>query len=324
MCRSGFSRSADGEQVGHERRPEVLVLDVDQPTRPGEHLAIGVGDAAFPDRCEWIAAQPGRIRPQHLHRVRSGRLGLRQRLRKIAPDELAGVVGPVDQHPHRARQIQNRAAVPPFPKRVLEIGYCRAPDGSLHVMPRRMLSVRGREFHRLPIAQVGRVVVPAPTEVDAAEEGDVAFGATRTAHDDQFLMVRSGSARARVEQHLATGVRQLPREFGILALALVAASPVANARSVRIRAPRAAPFRRIPHRRKFLPRRAFPRCPRDNRRNRPGRRARVRPSASRRRSKYTAPSISGSTVLPLVQARISVAGLRRSVLVRNQRWILAS
>jgi hypothetical protein len=131
------------------------------------------------------------------------------------------VEGPVDQYPNRARQIQNRAAVPPFPKCVLEIGYCRARDGDLHTVPRRMLSVRCRELHRLPIAHVGRVVAPAPTEVYTAEEGDVGLRATRITPDDQFLMVRSRSTRARVEQNFAPRVRQLPSEFGALTFALV-------------------------------------------------------------------------------------------------------
>ena len=88
-----------GEQVGDERRPEVLVLDVDQAARPREDFAVGVGDAAFAERGEGVPAQPGRVGAQDLDGVgararRVGQLG-----GQVAADEFAGVIGPVDQHP---------------------------------------------------------------------------------------------------------------------------------------------------------------------------------------------------------------------------------
>ena len=80
----GSRCSARPSNFGDERRPQVLVLDVDEPARAGEGLPVGMGDAAFAERRERVAAQPRRVGPQHLHRVGPARRRVRQRLRKVA------------------------------------------------------------------------------------------------------------------------------------------------------------------------------------------------------------------------------------------------
>ena len=61
----------------------------------------------------------------------------------------------------------------------------------------------------------------AAAEIDPAEEGDVRLRTAGMAHHDELLMVRPGPSRTRVQQHLASGLGQLARQLGVLALALV-------------------------------------------------------------------------------------------------------
>jgi len=217
----GIAAQRRGQQLRDERRPEVLVLDVDQPASTSKGLSVGVGDAAFAERSERVPAQAGWIRPQHLHRVRARRLRLGCRLGQVAADELAGVICPVDQHPYRAGQIQDSAAVPPFAEGVFEVGDSRPPHRGLHVVPRWVLAVATGEIHGLPVAGVPCVVVARAAEIDPAEEGDVEMGTTGVAHDRELLVVRTGPPGTRIQQHLTARVGQLPRQLRVLALALV-------------------------------------------------------------------------------------------------------
>ncbi len=128
------------------------------------------------------------------------------------------MIGPIDQHPNRTGQIQNRAAIPALPECVLEIDDCGTTHRGLHVVPRRMLSVHRGKPHGLPIARVRHVVPSATTKVNPTKKRDVAFRTTGKAHHDDLLMVRSATPGARVEQHFTTGVGNLPRELCVLTL----------------------------------------------------------------------------------------------------------
>ena len=207
--------------VRDERRPQVLVLDVDKPAGAREHLPIGVGDAAFAERRERVPAQPRRVGTQHLHGVRTGRCRFRLRIRQVPTDQLAGVIRPVDQHPHRAGEIENGAPVPTLAEGAFEIGYHRSLHSGLDVVPRRTVTVGVREVHGLRVTAVSSVIVPAATEVDAAEERDVLLVTVGKAQDDELLMVGACAPRTGVKQHLTAGLREHARQLGILTFALV-------------------------------------------------------------------------------------------------------
>ena len=68
---SGARRSASASASRRVRRPQVLVLEVDEPARPTQRLAVGAPDAALAVGRERERRPLGRIRAQDLHRVRS-------------------------------------------------------------------------------------------------------------------------------------------------------------------------------------------------------------------------------------------------------------
>ncbi len=208
-----------GEQLGDERRPQVLILDVDQAPCAGKCLPVGVRDAAFTQRREGVAPKPGRVGPQHLHGVGPCGRRIGQRLRKVAAGECAGVIGAVHQHPDRTGQLQHTAAVPPLAKGLLHVADGRATDRDLRVMPGRTIPVFRRKVHRLHIATVGGVVVSTPAKVDATHECDVLSRPVGASEDDEFLMMGSGTPGTGVQQHIATRLVDVAGQLGVLALA---------------------------------------------------------------------------------------------------------
>ena len=168
-CRPGLARSAEAIRCGHRPRPEVLVLQVDQGAGARERLAVGVRDTPLAVRRERVAAQPGRVGPQHLDRVRATPAALvRHRLGQRAAGHRAHVVRAVVELADRAGQVQDAAAVPALAEGVLEVVHGRAAHLGLDVVPRRPRAVAVREVHHLRVAVVLRVVVAAVAQVDPA------------------------------------------------------------------------------------------------------------------------------------------------------------
>ena len=172
-CSSGLSRSASGEQVGHLRGPQVLVLQVDEPATPPDRLDVAAGDRAFTVRRVRVGPSLGRIRPQHLDGVRAGgrgRLGARRQ--RPAGGLPAGEA--VAEHRDRIAQAQQGRIRPAFPERGVHHGHRRPADLRLHVVPRRTVTVAAGHPHRLRVTVVLAVVAPAVAQVDAADERDIA------------------------------------------------------------------------------------------------------------------------------------------------------
>ena len=217
----GLGAQGIGNEISDERCPQVLVLDVDQTARAAEHLPVGVPDASLTERREWVAAQSRRVSAKYLNGVRTDSGWLWERRRQLTTNQLAGVVGAVDRHPHRTRQIEHAAPSPSLPERVLDISDTRATDRGLHVVPRRAFAIPGRKVHRLRISCVLAAIVPAQSQIDAPDERHITLWTSRVSDDDEFLMVRSAAAGTRIQQDLAAGVRQLSDQLGILTFTLV-------------------------------------------------------------------------------------------------------
>ena len=66
-----------------------------------------------------------------------------------------------------------------------------------------------------------RVVIAAVTQVDPADERDVARGITGTADHDQLLVVAASPPGPRIEQHLPAVLVDLPDELGVGLLGLL-------------------------------------------------------------------------------------------------------
>ena len=117
--------------------PEVLVLDVDQRTRPPERLAVGARHAALAVRGERVAVAPARVGAQDLHRVRAhrGRLGRR---RGSAPGRRVGAAEPIGQAMDRVAG-ERLGILPPLPEHRLDVSHDRSPERQLDVVPRRLL-----------------------------------------------------------------------------------------------------------------------------------------------------------------------------------------
>ena len=62
-----------GQRAGRIGRPEVLILDVDQPPGSSERLEVGAGDASLALSRKRIGRMTRRVRSQHLDGVRTDR-----------------------------------------------------------------------------------------------------------------------------------------------------------------------------------------------------------------------------------------------------------
>ncbi len=210
-----------GNEISDERCPQILILDVDQTARADENFPVGIPDASLTERREWVATQSRGISAKYLNGVRTDSGWLWEWSRQLTTNQLAGVVGAVDRHPHRTRQIEHAAPSPSLPEGVLDISNTRAPDRGLHVMPRRAFTIPGRKVHRLRISFVLAAIVPAQSQIDASDERHIMLRTSRVSDDDELLMVRSAAAGTRIQQDLAAGVRHLSNQLGILTFALV-------------------------------------------------------------------------------------------------------
>ena len=210
-----------GNEVSNKRCPQVLVLDVDETTRAGKHFPVRVPDASLTERREWVAAKSRRVGAKDLNGVRTDSRWLRKGSGQLTTNELAGVVSPVDRHPHRTRQIENGAPSPSLPERVLDISNSGAADRDLHVVPRWTFAIDGGKVHRLRVSRVPAAIVPAQSQIDAPDERHVTLRTSRVSDDDELLMVGSAATGTCIQQDLAASIGQLSDQLGVLTFALV-------------------------------------------------------------------------------------------------------
>jgi hypothetical protein len=203
-----------GNEVSNKRCSQVLVLDVDETTGAGKHFPVRMPDASLTERREWVAAK-------YLNGVRTNSRWLRKRSRQLTTNELAGVVSPVDRHPHRTRQIENGAPSPSLPERVLDISSSGAADRDLHVVPRWTFAIDGGKVHRLRISRVPAAIVQAQSQIDAPDERHVTLRTSRVSDDHELLMVGSAATGTCIKQDLAASIGQLSDQLGVLTFALV-------------------------------------------------------------------------------------------------------
>ena len=175
----GIVAKGASEQIGDPLRPQVLVLDIDQPPGARHRLVVAARDAALTVRREVVFEMRIGVGSQHLNRVRSARGRIRRLLRQSARRQVRApqlVLDPGDRRQH----VQCRRVVPALPERRVQRADDRALYPQLHVVPRRMLAVALGHLHRLWVAAVRRVVAAGVAQVDAARERDVALGCVRS------------------------------------------------------------------------------------------------------------------------------------------------
>ncbi|WP_240917757.1 hypothetical protein [Phycicoccus sp. HDW14] len=201
-------------------RPQVLVLEVDEPACRPDGLVVAERDAALTVRgeVEAVAEQRG-VGAHHLHglagtlRRRRGRRLLGQRLRvEVLPlHEARG------EAPRVARQ--RGGVVPALAEGRLEVVDGRALHRALDVVPRGRRSEDLRHGDDLGVAAVLLRVTTAVAEVDPADVGDVARRVVAVADDDELLVVRPTRRHPHVAQALAARLvdepRQLPGLLGV-------------------------------------------------------------------------------------------------------------
>jgi hypothetical protein len=122
-------------------------------------------DASLTVRREWVAPKSRRVGAKYLNGVRTDSRWLRKRSGQLTTNELAGVVSPVDRHPHRTRQIENGAPSPSLPERVLDISNSGAADRDLHVVPRWTFAIDGGKSSPA-VSGVPAAIVPAQSQID--------------------------------------------------------------------------------------------------------------------------------------------------------------
>jgi hypothetical protein len=94
QVQAGVFAQGVGEQLGDLRRPQVLVLQVDQAARPPDRLAVAARDAAFAVRGEVVDPVGVGIGAQHLNGVRPAYRRVRRLLGQSARTQV-GAVQPV-------------------------------------------------------------------------------------------------------------------------------------------------------------------------------------------------------------------------------------
>ena len=190
-------------EVGDLGRPQVLVLDVDQPAGPPERLVVLPRDAALALRREGRRRRLRRIRPQHLHGARRRPAGDRGPATpmRLGTDRLAAQ-DPAHPVPRRP-PFERRPVVPALPERERDVADGRAANLGLDVVPRRVRPVGGIHLLRLRIPPVVPVVAATVAQVDAADERDVELRPARVAKEHDLLMMGAGPPDPLVQQHLA-------------------------------------------------------------------------------------------------------------------------
>jgi hypothetical protein len=111
---------------------------------------------------------------------------------------------------------QRTAVLPTFAEAEFQVAHSRSVDRQLRVMPRRPRPVDRRHRLVLPVTGVLLFIAPAVTQVDAAHEGHVAFGAGCVPDDHELLVMRAAQSNALVEEDLTAGCVHLLPEVAVL------------------------------------------------------------------------------------------------------------
>ena len=211
-------RQRPGEHVADMVAPEVLVLDVDQPSGASHRLAVAAGHAALAaagERVVPVEPQVG-IGPQQLDQVRAsrhrrrGRRLLGQRVRvEVHPRE------PVLDPPQRAA-AQRCGVEPPLAEDRLDVVDGRTADRRLDVVPRRVRAVLLRQGLRLRVPVVLGVVATRVAQVDPADVRDVARRVVTVPDHHHLLVVGPAEPHAHVQQRLGTAPLQVATQAAVL------------------------------------------------------------------------------------------------------------
>ncbi len=210
----GLAPQRVGEHLGHLRRPQVLVLDVDQAPGPAQGLGVPSGRAALTVGGERVAGAAAGVGPQQLHRAGAGGRRVRLRLRQVrgAPVEAAQHVRQhVPGHPGQRGRV-----LPAFSEHVLHVTHGRPAQPDLDVVPGGAATVAGGERLGLGVAAVHGVVAPAVAQVDPTDERDVGGRVLGVADDDELLVVAAHRPDPLVEQDLALVVVDVLRQVAVL------------------------------------------------------------------------------------------------------------
>ncbi len=208
-------------------RPQVLVLDVDQPVGLGDRLGVAQHHRPLALGCEVEAlGHDHRERADDLHHVVPVRP--RSRWRRLGAQRLGHQVLAVEQAGQEPTRVHRErgAVLPALAERRLHVVDRGALDGHLDVVPRRRRSVGLGELDHLAVAVVVRVVAPAVAQVDPADVGEVAARVVGVADHHELLVVRAAGAHAHVPQALAAGLVDLLTELAVPVRAVPEAVPV--------------------------------------------------------------------------------------------------
>src|SRR6266404_6800702 len=140
-----------GKRTGGVRRPEVLVLQVDEATGAAKRFEVRPSNAALALRREWVRRPLRRVGAEHLHGVRSvGRGRVPRRWQRTGMtrlvDQASGREAP------RIAMVERRRVFPAFAEGVCEVAERRTPHLELDVVPRRSGAVATVELDWLRIA----------------------------------------------------------------------------------------------------------------------------------------------------------------------------
>jgi hypothetical protein len=196
------------------RRPQVLVLDVDQVPGLADGLGVSARHASLSLRCERVATCAARIGAQQLHRMMPGWFGVGMLRWQRRP---RGVVVPdtVREPTHRAA-AESVGVFPAFTEHRFNVAHGRSADGELDVVPRRSWPEDSGHRLWLRIAPVRCAVAAAVAQVDASEEGDIEVGPLVGAQDDELLVVRPSDAHPHVKEAFAASVIDLIAQMPVL------------------------------------------------------------------------------------------------------------
>ena len=150
-------------------RPQVLVLEVDQPSGVPHGLGVAGRHAALAVGGEVVAlGEDGRVGAQDLHRLlRAGRCGRWWGLLGQRPGREVLALGEAREDPPGVER-ERRGVLPALPEHRLDVEDRGALDGDVHVVPRRSRTEHLRHGDDLAVAVVLDAVAAAVAEVDAA------------------------------------------------------------------------------------------------------------------------------------------------------------
>ena len=181
--------------------PEVLVLDVDQPSSIAHRLGVAQGDRSLTIGREVVGhREERRVGARDLDDVRRSRD--RRRRRPLLPEGIGILVLGLQPGGEPATGVggQRSIVLPALPEGRLDVVDRGAPDGDLDVVPRRVRAVLGSDGQGLGIAPVTVVVAPRVAEVDAPGVGDVPGRVVAVPQHHELLVVGTTGANSHVPQ----------------------------------------------------------------------------------------------------------------------------